>query len=256
MKRKVISILTIFLIISIALTASIKAATGSISVGASSESVIKGKTFTVTIAATADTNVIGLKANLNYDKTKLTLKSKKAGDNFTDGSANESELAFATGGAGSKSATICTLTFEALDSAAVGDTEIKISGIVLAADENINLNDETVTIKIKADDTTAGNDNNNTNNGGNNNNNPDNNANNSNNSNNNSSNNANNSNNNSSNKNNNNSGKSNSNSNKSNNSSTKKLPQTGIEDINILLVIVLGAIALASYVSYKKYKNI
>ena len=134
MKRKVISILTIFLIISIALTASIKAATGNISVGASSESVIKGKTFTVTIAATADTNVIGLKANLNYDKTKLTLKSKKAGDNFTDGSANESELAFATGGVGSKSATICTLTFEALDSAAVGDTEIKISGIVLAAD--------------------------------------------------------------------------------------------------------------------------
>jgi LPXTG-motif cell wall-anchored protein len=255
MKRKVISILTIFLIISIALTASIKAATGSISVGASSESVIKGKTFTVTIAATADTNVIGLKANLNYDTTKLTLKSKKAGDNFTDGSANESELAFATGGAGSKSATICTLTFEALDSAAVGDTEIKISGIVLAADENINLNDETVTIKIKADDTTAGNDennNNNTTNNGNNNNNTDNSANNSNNSNNN----ANNSNNNSSNTNNNNSGKSNSNSSNSNSSSTKKLPQTGIEDINILLVIALGAIALASYVSYKKYKNI
>lgn len=254
MKRKVISILTIFLIISIALTASIKAATGSISVGASSESVIKGKTFTVTIAATADTNVIGLKANLNYDKTKLTLKSKKAGDNFTDGSANESELAFATGGAGSKSATICTLTFEALDSATVGDTEIKISGIVLAADENINLNDETVTIKIKADDTTAGNDenNNNTTNNGNNNNNTDNSANNSNNSNNN----ANNSNNNSSNTNNNNSGKSNSNSSNSNSSSTKKLPQTGIEDINILLVIALGAIALTSYVSYKKYKNI
>lgn len=255
MKRKVISILTIFLIISIAFTGNIKAATGSISVGASSESVIKGKTFTVTIAATADTNVIGLKANLNYDTTKLTLKSKKAGDNFTDGSANESELAFATGGAGSKSATICTLTFEALDSAAVGDTEIKISGIVLAADENINLNDETVTIKIKADDTTAGNDennNNNTTNNGNNNNNTDNSANNSNNSNNN----ANNSNNNSSNTNNNNSGKSNSNSSNSNSSSTKKLPQTGIEDINILLVIVLGAIALASYVSYKKYKNI
>ena len=255
MKRKVISILTIFLIISIALTASIKAATGSISVGASSESVIKGKTFTVTIAATADTNVIGLKANLNYDTTKLTLKSKKAGDNFTDGSANESELAFATGGAGSKSATICTLTFEALDSAAVGDSEIKISGIVLAADENINLNDETVTIKIKADDTTAGNDennNNNTTNNGNNNNNTDNSANNSNNSNNNS----NNSNNNSSNTNNNNSGKSNSNSSNSNSSSTKKLPQTGIEDINILLVIALGAIALASYVSYRKYKNI
>ena len=268
MKRKVISILTIFLIISIALTSSIKAATGSISVGASSESVIKGKTFTVTIAATADSNVIGLKANLDYDKTKLTLKSKKAGDNFTDGSANESELAFATGGAGSKSATICTLTFEALDSAAVGNTDIKISGIVLATDENINLNDETVTIKIKADDTTAGNNenNNNTTNNGNNNNNTNNSANNSNNNSNNSSNNTNNSNNssnntnnsnnNSSNSNNNNSGKSNSNSSNSNSSSAKKLPQTGIEDINILLVIALGAIALTSYVSYKKYKNI
>ena len=37
--------------------------------------VIKGKTFTVTIAATADTNVIGLKANLDYDKTKGCVRS-------------------------------------------------------------------------------------------------------------------------------------------------------------------------------------
>lgn len=239
MKRKVISILAIFLIISIALTSSIKAATGSISVGASSESVIKGKTFTVTIAATADTNVIGFKANLDYDKTKLTLKSKNAGDNFTDGSANESELAFATGGVGSQSVTICTLTFEALDSAAEGDTEIKISGIVLAANENINLNDETVTIKIKADETTAGSDENkntaNTSNNATNNNNSSNSGKNSSNS----------------------SSKSNSSSSsKSNNSANKKLPQTGIEDINILLVIALGAIAIASYISYRKYKNI
>lgn len=242
MKRKVISILAIFLIISIALTSSIKAATGSISIGASSESVIKGKTFTVTIAATADTNVIGFKANLDYDKTKLTLKSKNAGDNFTDGSANESELAFATGGVGSQSVTICTLTFEALDSAAEGDTEIMISGIVLAANENINLNDETVTIKIKADETTAGSDENkNTTNNTNTSNNATNN------------NNSSNSGKNSSNS----SSKSNSSSsNKSNNSANKKLPQTGIEDMNILLVIALGAIAIASYISYRKYKNI
>lgn len=236
MKKVLVSIITMIFIISMAIT--VKAATGNISFGASSDSVLKGKTFTITLAGTADGNITGLKADLSYDTSKLEIDNKKAGTGFSDLSGSKEISIVSTNSENlSKSGTLYTITFKVLDNAAEGATEISISNVTLALvnensqQENVNFANDSVIVTIKADDTTAGNNednNNNTNNG----------------------------NNNSSNTNNNNSGKSNSNSNKSNNSNTKKLPQTGIEDVNILLVIALGAIALASYVSYRKYKNI
>lgn len=246
MKKVLVSIITMIFIISMAIT--VKAATGNISFGASSDSVLKGKTFTITLAGTADGNITGLKADLSYDTSKLKIDNKKAGTGFSDLSGSKEISIVSTNSENlSKSGTLYTITFKVLDNAAEGATEISISNVTLALvnensqQENVNVANDSVIVTIKADDTTAGNneDNNNNTNNGNNNNNTDNGAN-----------------NNSSNTNNNNSGKSNSNSNKSNNSNTKKLPQTGIEDVNILLVIALGAIALASYVSYRKYKNI
>lgn len=246
MKKVLVSIITMIFIISMAIT--VKAATGNISFGASSDSVLKGKTFTITLAGTADGNITGLKADLSYDTSKLEIDNKKAGTGFSDLSGSKEISIVSTNSENlSKSGTLYTITFKVLDNAAEGATEISISNVTLALvnensqQENVNVANDSVIVTIKADDTTAGNneDNNNNTNNGNNNNNTDNGAN-----------------NNSSNTNNNNSGKSNSNSNKSNNSNTKKLPQTGIEDVNILLVIALGAIALASYVSYRKYKNI
>lgn len=237
MKKVLVSIITMIFIISMAIT--VKAATGNISFGASSDSVLKGKTFTITLAGTADGNITGLKADLRYDTSKLEIDNKKAGTGFSDLSGSKEISIVSTNSENlSKSGTLYTITFKVLDNAAEGATEISISNVTLALvnensqQENVNVANDSVIVTIKADDTTAGNNednNNNTNNGANNN---------------------------SSNTNNNNSGKSNSNSNKSNNSNTKKLPQTGIEDVNILLVIALGAIALASYVSYRKYKNI
>lgn len=246
MKKVLVSIITMIFIISMAIT--VKAATGNISFGASSDSVLKGKTFTITLAGTADGNITGLKADLSYDTSKLEIDNKKAGTGFSDLSGSKEISIVSTNSENlSKSGTLYTITFKVLDNAAEGATEISISNVTLALvnensqQENVNVANDSVIVTIKADDTTAGNneDNNNNTNNGNNNNNTDNGAN-----------------NNSSNTNNNNSGKSNSNSNKSNNSNTKKLPQTGIEDVNILLVIALGTIALASYVSYRKYKNI
>lgn len=237
MKKVLVSIITMIFIISMAIT--VKAATGNISFGASSDSVLKGKTFTITLAGTADGNITGLKADLSYDTSKLEIDNKKAGTGFSDLSGSKEISIVSTNSENlSKSGTLYTITFKVLDNAAEGATEISISNVTLALvnensqQENVNVANDSVIVTIKAGDTTAGNNednNNNTNNGANNN---------------------------SSNTNNNNSGKSNSNSNKSNNSNTKKLPQTGIEDVNILLVIALGTIALASYVSYRKYKNI
>lgn len=236
MKKVLVSIITMIFIISMAIT--VKAATGNISFGASSDSVLKGKTFTITLAGTADGNITGLKADLSYDTSKLEIDNKKAGTGFSDLSGSKEISIVSTNSENlSKSGTLYTITFKVLDNAAEGATEISISNVTLALvnensqQENVNVANDSVIVTIKADDTTAGNNEDNNNN-------------------------TNNANNNSSNTNNNNSGKSNSNSNKSNNSNTKKLPQTGIEDVNILLVIALGAIALASYVSYRKYKNI
>ena len=35
-----------------------------------------------------------------------------------------------------------------------------------------------------------------------------------------------------------------------------KLPQTGAESITVIAIIALGSIAISSYISYRRYKNI
>lgn len=233
MKKVLISILAMIFIISMAIT--VNAATGNISFGASSDSVLKGKTFTITIAGTADGNITGMKADLKYDTSKLEIESKQAGTGFSDVSgSNEIAIAASSNENLSKSGTLYTITFKVLDNAAEGTTQINISNVTLALvnenseQENVSIADDSVTITIKADDTTVdNNDNKNTT-----------------------------ENNNSSNNNSNSGNKSNTSSNTSKNSSTKKLPQTGINDAGLIAIIALGAVSIASYISYRKYKNI
>lgn len=232
MKKVLISILAMIFIISMAIT--VNAATGSISSGASSDSVLKGKTFTVTLAGVSDTPIDGMYTKLTYDKSVLELVSKTPasgyGDNSGDGEiliTNNSSSTSPTSG------TLYTLTFKVLDSAVAGETKISFSGSELHLNDNgtisqLAANIDAVTITVKADDTTADNNNDNKNTVDNNNS-----------------------------SNNNNSGnKSNTSSNTSKNSSTKKLPQTGISDAGLLAIVVLGAVSIVSYVSYRKYKNI
>lgn len=230
MKKVIISILTIIvLIMSMTIVVNAEEATGSVSLAASSDNVVKGKTFTVTLAGVSNTNIIGIKAQLSYDSSKIALKSKKVGENFTDASANDNEIAIATGGVGAKSATLCTYTFEVLDTAEEGETTIEVSNITLAADTNINLTkNESVTVTIKSDDTTAGNKEEQK---GNNTTTPTNTT-------------------DSGNK------STGSGSSKNTTKKTTKLPQTGIESVSVIAIIALGAVGIASYVSYRKYKNI
>lgn len=241
MKKILVSLFTLILIISMITT--VYAATGNINLGASSDTVEKGKTFTVTLAGTADNNITGLQAALSFDSNKLAIESKAAGANFTDASGSNSEIAILSSGSTvSKSGTLYTITFKVLDNAAEGDTKISVTNATLALvndnqeQENVKVVDETVTVKIKGN-TSAG-DNNNENKGntagsqqGNNTKAPSNTS-------------------NSGNK---------STTSKSNSTATKKntkLPQTGIETMSILVIISLGIISIISYVSYKRYKNI
>ena len=240
-KSKLVLISLLALIFVASMLTTVNAASGSISVASSASQVVKGKTFTVTIAGTADQNITALQAALSFDSSKLSLESKTAGTGFTDSSGSDSEIAILStdNNSLSKSGTLYTLTFKVLDTATEGETTVKVSSATLAlindgTQENATVADGTATVTIKSDDTTIDNkDNNNTNLSDNNT----------------STNGTSNSSNKSSN-----SGSSSSSS--SNSSKTTKLPQTGVETISVVAIAGLSIFAVISYVAYKKYKNI
>lgn len=238
MKKVVISIFTLIFIISMITV--VNAASGSISVTASSSQVVKGNTFTVTVAGSADENITGLQAALSYDKTKLSLESKATGTGFSDLSGSDAEIAIASTSSSSltTSGTLYTLTFKVLDTATEGDTIISVTSATLALvndnqeQENVSVADGSATITIKSDNTTVGNnDNNNKIDDGTVTTTPS-------------------------------STNSDSGSDKSSSSSassskkTTTLPQTGVEVVSIIAIAVLSVLAVISYVLYKKYKNI
>lgn len=239
-KSKLVLISLLALIFVASMLTTVNAASGSISVASSASQVVKGKTFTVTIAGTADQNITALQAALSFDTSKLSLESKTAGTGFTDSSGSDSEIAILStdNNSLSKSGTLYTLTFKVLDTAEVGETTVKISNAKLAivnegTQENVTVADGTATVTIKSDDTTIDNKDNNTNSSDNNT--------------------STNGTSNSSNK----SSNSGSSSSSSSNSSKKtKLPQTGVETISVVAIAGLTVFAVISYVAYKKYKNI
>lgn len=247
MKKVLISILAIFFIVCTVTT--VYAATGTISLSASASSVVKGKTFTVTVAGAAENNITALQGKLSYDTTKLEIQSKQAGSNFTDASgANEIAVLSQNAQNLSKSATLYTITFKVLDNAAEGETTITVSDAVLAlVDENAaqvetDKTSGSVTITIKADSTTidngtteetgktdsdtsgktdtTGKTNTSTNGGSKT------------------------------------SGTTSGSSSKGTTKKTTKLPQTGVEMTTVIAIAALGAIAVGSFVAYKKYKEI
>lgn len=230
MKKVLISILTFIFIISMITV--VNAATGSISVTTSSNQVVKGNTFTVTVAGTADENITALQSALSYDTTKLSLESKSAGTGFTDASGSDSEIAILStdNSSLSKSGTLYTLTFKVLDKATEGETTISVTSATLALvndnqeQENVDVADGSATVTIKSDTTTVDKDTNKDNTP-------------------------------STNKNTN---KSTSSKSSKSTSSTKKttLPQTGVELVSVLAIAILSIVAITSYVSYKKYRNI
>lgn len=238
MKKILISLLSIIFIIS--MISSVYAATGSITSGASSDTVVKGKTFTVTLAGTADSPIDGMYTKFTYDKNVLEVVSAVPGENYgSDSSGEEILIKNNSSTTSPTTATLYTITFKVLDVANVNSTTISFSESALHLNigdtlEDVATNIEDVTINIKSDDTTADNKDNqnnvqeepknttttpsNTTNSGN-----------------------------------------KSTVSSSSNNTTKKttkLPQTGVGNVSVIAIIALGAIGVASYVSYRKYKNI
>lgn len=269
MKKLLISLLSTILIIS--MFSVVNAATGNINVGASAETVIKGKTFTVTVVGTADNNITAMQAKLNYDSSKLAIEGKSAGNGFSDLSgANEIAISASSSENLSKTGTLYTITFKVLDTAEEGSTTISVTNAILAlvneqaTQENTTETSDEVTITIKADDTTIGGDDQDSTGDGEETKNP-------------------------SNGDNTNTGDNGDNSNSGNedeekepnkdvdtgkdtgedketskdtnkdkntNKNTNKLPQTGVESTTLIAIVTLGAVAIVSYLSYRKYNNI
>ena len=235
-KSKIFLISLLALIFVASMVTTINAATCSITVASSARQVIKGKTFTVTIAGTADQDITALQASLTFDSSKLSLESKTAGTGFTDSSGNDSEIAILStdNSSLSKSGSLYTLTFKVLDTAEVGETTVKVSNAKLAlvkdgTQENVSVADGSATVTIKADNTTVDtkDDNKNTSNEES-----------------------------KTDSKPSNSSSSSSSSSKSNSTKKTKLPQTGVETVSIVAIAGLTVFAVVSYVSYKKYKNI
>lgn len=239
MKKVLVSLLTLIFIISMMNT--VYALSGKVNAGASTDTVEKGKTFTVTLVGTADSPIDGMYTKFTYDKNVLEMTAVTPGENYGNNSG-EGEI-FVTNSSSTTSptsATLCTITFKVLDTANVNSTTISFNESALHlkegdTDKETEVSINNVTVNIKAN-TSAG-DNNNESKGntageqGNNTKSPSNTS---------------------------NSGNKSTDTSNSNSTTKKstKLPQTGIETISILAIISLGIISIISYVSYKRYKNI
>lgn len=247
MKKKIIAILSIFLVICLAIS-TIQAATASVSIKSSSMEVKAGDTFTFTIYAQSADGINGFSTELDYDNTKLDIKDKGLVDttNWSFlGTDNKIDVLY-NSSTQITSADVYKITFQVKSDVAVG-TKINVGIKQTLVDSNaksnstVNLDPQYLTITVT--DSTSNNPGNNTTDGnstespnGNNTNNG---------------NNGNNNNNNSLND-----SKNNANGNSSNTTKNNRLPQTGLSSIITVLIVTVGIVAYISYKKYNNYKNI
>lgn len=247
MKKFLISMMAFMLVLSIVLN--VYAATGSITGSSSSDTVIKGKTFTVTLSATADVPIDGMYTKISYDKNVLSLESSSPEEGYANNSGEGEILLSSNLDVSPKSTRLITMNFKVLDSANVDTATISFSESELHLYEGdttqkVNAAISDIVINIKADDTTAGNQedtskeetekedstgteekeetpSNTTTD--------------------------------SSNKS---TGSSSDKKNNTTKKTTTKLPQTGIENAGVIALVSLVIFSIVSFISYKNYKNI
>lgn len=234
MKKILVASLVLTFIILI--SSSVYATIGNINLNTSSDSAIKGETFTVTIEASADNNITGLQCDLEYDINKLSIQKKSAGTGFSDLSGTgEIAIVSTDSDSLSKSGILYTITFKVLEESEIGETTISAKNAILAVlndnseQENINVGDNEAVVNIKVEGGTTDTP-----------------------------------------------GEENpedeiekpannvisnnvsiyKNTTEDDNKNTTKLPQTGIKSISIIAVTTLVGMSIISYIKYIKYKNI
>lgn len=230
MKRSLISIIIAILVLS--MFSVVNAATASINLGASSNQVKAGEVFTVTIIGTADSNITALQSDLSYDSSKLSIENKTVGTGFYDYSSGNNEISIGIQNteALSKTTTLYTITFKVLDTASEGETVISFKNVTLAVvnanneQEEVSVANDSISVdivkEISEDGTGEKEEQTPVD--------PE-------------------------------DGKQESDEKENTNDTEKdttKLPQTGIEEVSIVSVVILAVITTLSYIGYRRYKDI
>lgn len=259
MKKILISFILAIIMISM-ITTAVYAATGNITASSSASTVLKGKSFTVTITGNADSDITGLVSDIEYDKNILKLDSINPSSGFANLSDGTKIEVASTQTSEFKSGTIVVLNFTVLDTTTAKNATINIKNGKLAllsnqVQTNVENLSTSVSITIKEDETTAGGggtssdkssdsesgstptdtikveekDSSSSGSG---------------------------SKSTSSSDSTKSSSTSSSSSSKSSSSSTKKLPQTGLDSTVVIAIVALTIFGIVSYISYRKYKKI
>lgn len=152
MKRKILFLIVIMIVV---LMSVVYAASGTVSLKASSTTVEPGGTFTVTISANCNDGVNGIDTTLSYDTDKLELVSGAlANNNFANLSSENQITVITNSKTPIKSADLYTLTFKVKDGVASGSTAtIKTGKILLDSDasnqSSETIGEQTVTVTVK-----------------------------------------------------------------------------------------------------------
>ena len=261
MKKKLVCIILFILIAVSILSTDVFALTGSTTASVSSNTVVKGKEFTLTLSATSDSPIDGFYTKITYDTDVLKLKSKQSSTYADQGSGDIIHLTYNKEEEAPKTTTLCTITFEVLENTNKDKATISFSESELHLKNSGTLTEfkdfsiTSVTVNIKSDETTAGGngtssdkssdsesgstptdtikveekDSSSSGSG---------------------------SKSTSSSDSTKSSSTSSSSSSKSSSSSTKKLPQTGLDTTVVIAIVALTIFGIVSYISYRKYKKI
>lgn len=155
MKKGIVISLVMTIIFIISSIGVVNAATGSVSISATSNEIEKGKNVEIIISAESVDKVNGITATLGYDDQVLEYVSGEVtSENWSKISNGKNEIAVITNNGGIAQDNIYKLTFKVKENTIASSATVKLSGVTLStsvsgSDGNVNIGDRSVTINIK-----------------------------------------------------------------------------------------------------------
>lgn len=154
MNKKLITIVATIMILFLSIV-TVQAATGDVTLRATSETVKPGETFKVILAATSQESINGLDAKISYDNEKLELVSKSQMDsaNWADLSVdNQITVLWNKPDTSTNSADIIEFTFKAKEvenssaTISIGETILSTNA---SENSNVNIGKRQISVKIE-----------------------------------------------------------------------------------------------------------
>ncbi len=137
MKKQIITILSIMIILILGITSIVNAADATVTLKSDKTEVEPGGTFTITVSGACEDGINGLTGSLSYDKDQLELVSAKSADtekwsSLGQNSEGNVEIAIIANSSDIKNGDVFKATFKVKDSVAIGTTiKVTPSNIIL-----------------------------------------------------------------------------------------------------------------------------